>query len=376
MDDDSDEVLNVRFGSSISEDSKVTFHKVETIRSVSNYSHPRSNGSLQNYDDTASGSLRSYTEEIVTKLQASLHAQEQKNKSSEFKIKSLETELASLKMEYEMKCAEVKQKDSERIAGMVEEIIEAQKEREASVLARMKRAVQERDEAILRAKALSMGPRLRGDENNNGRQSKLQELVSLLCEAGTGRAAVEYSNKIKSQLDNMRKMKDEITSEEMKTLICERDDAVQKWHALKCSTPVAATSNAEKKKHGVEKKNLVNACVQVNTEPLAGSLMDLSHDGKEVEMLRICYSLHKSLVENSRLVVEHAEQKDAERLVEALRIEQDHNRIQEINSRRQEEQLRRLTEKNERLERLVTVLRKKLALLAQQSMGSVAKKHQ
>uniref|UniRef100_F6ZNE0 Uncharacterized protein n=1 Tax=Ciona intestinalis TaxID=7719 RepID=F6ZNE0_CIOIN len=225
MDDDSDEVLNVRFGSSISEDSKVTFHKVETIRSVSNYSHPRSNGSLQNYDDTASGSLRSYTEEIVTKLQASLHAQEQKNKSSEFKIKSLETELASLKMEYEMKCAEVKQKDSERIAGMVEEIIEAQKER---------------DEAILRAKALSMGPRLRGDENNNGRQSKLQELVSLLCEAGTGRAAVEYSNKIKSQLDNMRKMKDEITSEEMKTLICERDDAVQKWHALKCSTPVAA----------------------------------------------------------------------------------------------------------------------------------------
>ncbi|TRY59635.1 hypothetical protein DNTS_022620, partial [Danionella cerebrum] len=166
------------------------------------------------------------------------------------KEKQLETKL----LDSQLQEAELEARSSERAAVLVEEIYKAQRERDQAVMARLRLANEERDEALLRAKKLqeatleyvllkplpkqSLGSvcltaccsRLLEYmmENIKAEESDLdlEELLNRVNSAESALAIEQSGEAIIEQIQRARERRSQITSEEMKAVIDERDAAV------------------------------------------------------------------------------------------------------------------------------------------------------
>ncbi|CAK8680488.1 unnamed protein product [Clavelina lepadiformis] len=323
-------------------------------------------------DDELSDGSQSHTVFTIAKLVSNLNAEKKKSKGLQERITILENELSAAKIELELELARREEHNAGQLSTLIEEIYKAQKERESAVLARLKLATQERDEALLRAKAFEKDARINNCHDGKDYSlidKNLKELLHSVCEADSGRAIDKYGKSILSHVTKLKEERDRITKEEMEVVMRERDSAVHKCHVLSGQLQ----DYKESKKNTPEKHQLQSLRVKVLTaqQERDSALQKLSDAHDEIETLRIYYSLHKALVQNGMLAIGQAECDDASRLAEALRVAHEHNRMQEANVRRKEADIRRVTEKNERLEQLVTSLKKKVNLLTERSSRSI-----
>ena len=352
------------------ESSVMDFHQVEAV--LPRRRRNRTDDDDHEVDGTSDGT-QSHTVYNIAKLVNELNAEKKKNDMLEGKLYNLQSELAAAKAELDLEKVKAKEHSAGHLSALIEEIYSAQKERESAMMARLKLAVQERDEALLRAKAASRDVRLNKQNlNNNTMQlhdTSLHELLNAALNAEGGRAVDNISRDVISYVTNLKNERMRITAEEMRTVIRERDQAVQECRILaneitkyKRSLPVKQT-NCDILDAVKLQADLQSA---INERDIA--LSKLSSLEEEMETMQVCYSLQKSISKQTCHVLNEEVESDAQRLAEALRIANDHSHVQDANAKRMELEMKRLNDKNNKLERLVKVLRKKLSSVAEKSI--------
>uniref|UniRef100_A0A671LB86 Mirror-image polydactyly 1 n=1 Tax=Sinocyclocheilus anshuiensis TaxID=1608454 RepID=A0A671LB86_9TELE len=138
------------------------------------------------------------------------------------KEKELETKL----LDSQLQEAEQEACASERAAALVEEIYKAQRERDQAVMARLHLANEERDEALLRAKKLQEATLELENIKPEESDVDLEELLNRVNSADSALAIEQSGTAIIEQIQRARERRSQITSEEMKAVIEERDAAL------------------------------------------------------------------------------------------------------------------------------------------------------
>ena len=308
------------------------------------------------HSDGASDGSHSHTVFTVAKLVSSINKHKKEIKVLEERVKSLENELTASKMTLDLEKTKSDKYDCGKVLLLVEEIYQAQREREAAVLARMKLANQERDEALLKSNACFKEGRLLSEKEEPKHllsDASLQELLAGIFHATSARALAKHGASILDRIAKIKQDRDNIVQEEMHAVMNERDVAINKHQNV---TEETMTSSPNRSLLAIRSSGEDES----HRNPTAP--VHFSDTRKELEMLQINYSLSKSL--QKKVFRGGCETgnccDDAERLAELLRVAEEHSRLQEAVKRRNDEEMKKMVEKNEKLERLVAVLRKKL----------------
>ena len=325
------------------ESNECDFQYVETVLpKLSNQAMKRS---AEYDDDCLSDGSQSHTVFTIAKLVSNLNKQKEENKQLQEEIACLksEVEVANMRLQIE----QCQKDDVGELSALTEEIRNAEQERESAVLSRLKLAIQERDQAQVKVKAYFDSGSEKIAHNKQAflfNDKRLLELLDSLCHSTSARAVEKHGNSIIALLLQMKKEHKKVSEQEMKALALERDQALHQCLNLK-----------EELKDIKSEVSKPSSTAHQHDQPSEKEFTRT--DSPDVDLLRLNYSLLRSFHER-------VYSDDAERLVEALRITEEHSKIQEANHRRSEEQIKMLHEKNQRLERLVKVLRNKLASMA------------
>ncbi|KAM5129117.1 mirror-image polydactyly gene 1 protein isoform 1-T2 [Mantella aurantiaca] len=306
----------------------------------------------------------------------------QTNKKLQETLKSRERDLDTLKLDAELLEQATQARIAEKTADLVEEVYRAQRERDEAVMARLRLANEERDEALLRVQQLQLVIQQVEDVNPEEGDMTLQELLGRLGEAEGGTAIHQNGELILERIRKSRERREEITAEEMGAVIQERDAAR------------AQCKHLEKELHRLrESKQICTDIVktQKTFDPASKVPMSfLQHDEdkvvenykrleEELQNLRVYYSLHQSLSQEVNLKEQFSlamtlYDEALQNREELLSINQQQNQelgfqvreLQTQNAELQESLCRTSTtqqemeEKQHKLERLVDVLRKKV----------------
>ncbi|GAA6080347.1 mirror-image polydactyly gene 1 protein isoform X2, partial [Tachysurus ichikawai] len=119
-----------------------------------------------------------------------------------------------------------------RAAALVEEIYKAQRERDQAVMARLRLANEERDEALLRAKKLQEAALDLENINPDETDMDLEELLTRVSSAESALSIEQSGMAILERIQRARERRSKITSEEMKAVIEERDNALTRCKRL------------------------------------------------------------------------------------------------------------------------------------------------
>ncbi|XP_056112092.1 mirror-image polydactyly gene 1 protein [Rhinichthys klamathensis goyatoka] len=154
------------------------------------------------------------------------------NKKLQDKLALKEKELETKLLDSQLQEAELEGRASERAAALVEEIYKAQRERDQAVMARLRLANEERDEALLRAKKLQEATLELENIKPEESDVDLEELLNRVNSADSALAIEQSGAAIIEQIQRARERRSQITSEEMKAVIEERDTAITRCKRL------------------------------------------------------------------------------------------------------------------------------------------------
>ncbi|XP_011733265.2 mirror-image polydactyly gene 1 protein isoform X12 [Macaca nemestrina] len=154
------------------------------------------------------------------------------NKKLQQKLAEEDKEQRKLKFKLELQEKETEAKIAENTAALVEEVYFAQKERDKAVMSRLQLAIEERDEAIARAKHMEMSLNMLENINPEENDMTLQELLNRINNADTRIAIQKNGAIIVDRIYKTKECKMRITAEEMSALIEERDAALSKCKRL------------------------------------------------------------------------------------------------------------------------------------------------
>ncbi|XP_063295564.1 mirror-image polydactyly gene 1 protein [Pelobates fuscus] len=308
----------------------------------------------------------------------------QTNKKLLQELMSRDRELETLRLDAELQEQASQARIAEKTAALVEEVYHAQRERDEAVMARLRLANEERDEALLRVQHLQMFLKELEDINPEEGDTTIQELVGRLVEAEGGIDIQQNGELILERIRQSRERRELITAEEMGVVIQERDSAR------------AQVTHLEKELHQLRESKLVSMddeAAQITFEAASKASLNFLQDDQEevierykkleeeLQTLRVYYSLHQSLSQEvnlkeqySRAVTLYDEAlRNREELLNinqrqnqelAHQLQQAQNQCTEL-----QESLQRATayqqetqEKVYKLERLVDVLRKKVGI--------------
>nr|XP_039254608.1 mirror-image polydactyly gene 1 protein-like [Styela clava] len=316
------------------------------------------------------------------RLQKLLEDEKKKNSKLTSKVSSLEKDLEELQCKIELKNHD---QVTGKIAVIVEEIQKAQKLRENAMMERLNIAARDRDEALMRAKAMHMKNlhlQKKDTLNPHGSDKTIADIVDKITMADSATVIEKYGSKLIERINNLKNAKARITAEEMAVVMKERDDAIAKSHSLhqELQNCVEELNNL-KKSQNTSVNTTLTAKVLSTQEECEQTQVKLSDAEEEIQMLRIYYSLHKSLtLAQDRELVERYHKylgnikEDAikrsqqtkkvlsenHQLHESLEEgEKENQNLQNENSKLNQD-LKYLREKCGKLERLVKVLRRKL----------------
>ncbi|KAG8560800.1 hypothetical protein GDO81_015136 [Engystomops pustulosus] len=262
---------------------------------------------------------------------------------------SRERDLETLKLDAQLLEQAAEAKIAEKSADLVREVYSAQRERDDAIMARLRLANEERDEALLRVQQLEQYIREMEDINPKESDMTLQELLDKLEEAEDGADIVHNGDLILEHIRRSQERREQITAEEMGAVIIERDTA-------RAQAPLTFLHH--------------------NQDKLAEDYKKLE---EEIQTLNIYYSLHQSLSQEVNLKEQFSRAislyEDAIRnRGELLKVTQHQNeelgrQLREAQCQNTElkESLRKATtcqkemeDRAHKLERLVDVLRKKV----------------
>uniref|UniRef100_A0A8C7ECE8 Mirror-image polydactyly 1 n=1 Tax=Nothoprocta perdicaria TaxID=30464 RepID=A0A8C7ECE8_NOTPE len=268
---------------------------------------------------------------------------------------------------------------------LVEEVYSAQRERDEAVMARLRLANEERDEAFLRVRHLEQSLKELENINPEENDMTLQELLNRINNADTGIDILKNGAIILNRIHRTKERKKKIVAEEMNAVIEQRDAALsqckrleQELHHLKEQNQTSANNTrhltAENNQERALKAELIN--LQQEKEAVLQQCKKLE---EEIQTLRIYYSLHESMSQRMSLKdqltctfgASESGLKSREdtvtllyRQVEELRAQLQRAQLQqkdtELELQKALEASREADDKIQKLERLVDVLRKKV----------------
>ncbi|XP_077991697.1 uncharacterized protein LOC144445925 [Glandiceps talaboti] len=339
---------------------------------------------VQTYNVIQVADLETTLPSLVNELD---EAKELNRKLSD-KLMEAEREIESLKLAKSLAEASTEAEIAAKGAALIEEIYRAQKQRDAAVMARLRIANEERDEAILRLKKLEMardtgdsGAEIHSsDEDISPTDTSMNELLSRLTKADGGEDIDKYGYVIMDKISLTKDRKKRITSEEMRAILDERDIALAKCKKLEQELGYVRKRNEAlpSPKNNQEVAGM-RAQLQATQQERNVALTKVRKLEDELQTLSVYYSLHKSLSQEQNLrdqfnntlgsfedeikvrdeylvksqkdkneLTSHLQQAMAERNTMAMQYQQALHAQKEAG------------EKSEKLERLVNVLRKKL----------------
>ncbi|KAJ6655653.1 hypothetical protein lerEdw1_004889 [Lerista edwardsae] len=149
-----------------------------------------------------------------------------RNKKLQDNLSEKDKALKAVKLDLELQERAVEAKVAEQAAALVEEIRSAQRERDEAVMARLKVANEERDDAWRRAKQLEQFFETLENINPEENDMTLQELLNRINNADTSTTIRRCGAVIVDRIHRTQERKKKIITEEMSTVIAERDAAL------------------------------------------------------------------------------------------------------------------------------------------------------
>ncbi|KAM9355950.1 mirror-image polydactyly gene 1 protein isoform 2-T3 [Pholidichthys leucotaenia] len=272
------------------------------------------------------------------------------NNKLQEQLLSKEQELQRREVQEELREEQREAQNWERPAAVLEEVLAAQKDRDQALMSRLLLANEERDEALLRTRQLqqaaqSNGPHLDGSEQD------VDELLGGIFNADSAQDVCRFGSGLVHRLQSAWRRRSDITAEEMRAVMEERDRAMTQSRRLEQEV-------LQKNQQWTSEE-----VVQLQKER-DDALVDLQRLEAEIEELRADHSFQDQVppsktpspsdgpspaagLQTSALMVQLQQLKK-----EKQRVEAELQRCQE-NEREASERVRRL-------ERLVEVLRKKV----------------
>ncbi|CAH1263137.1 MIPOL1 [Branchiostoma lanceolatum] len=240
-------------------------------------------------------------------LLTELDAVKEENRQLKAKLSEAERDLQGMQLQESLLEKSYEAQLAEKGAELIQEIHQAQKERESAVMNRLRLANEERDEALLRCKRIEVAkdqlPSSEGDYSLG--DATLDELLDRIGKAETGTAIERDGQMILDRINNTKNRKKRITSEEMRAIIDERDSAAEKVKRLEQEL-AGYRKNADRSGKAVVPRQ--NNQEQALKEQLAAtrqerdmSFAKIRKLEEEVQELQVYYSLHKSLSQEASM---------------------------------------------------------------------------
>ncbi|KAM6311985.1 mirror-image polydactyly gene 1 protein [Aegotheles albertisi] len=308
-----------------------------------------------------------------------------KNKKLQDKLSEKDKELKTIKLDLELQERATEAKIAEKIAALVEEVYSAQRERDQAVMARLKLANEERDEAFLRVQRLEESLKELENINPEENDMTLQELLNRINNADTGIDILKNGAIILNRIHRTKERKKKIIAEEMNAVIEQRDSALsqckrleQELHHLKEQNQTSANNTRHLTAENNQERALKAELIALQHEK-ESALQQCKKLEEEIQTLLVYYSLYKSLSEGRSLkdqpnctvgtsegglqgredvvTLTYCQIEDLAAQLQQARSEQ---KDTELKLQKALETSREANEKVLKLERLVDVLRKKV----------------
>lgn len=312
------------------------------------------------------------------------------------KLACTESRLESFRLHKDEMHLETKAKIAARGAALVDKIYKAQKERDAAVLSRLRLANGERDEVLARMKRLEQEQQgfdsgVDSVYDDEEQELSMKKLFHGIVNAETGASIDKQGDAMVTRLRKQGKSKNIMAAEQIQALIDERDEALQKVKALEKEVDSLQREKELMRNHYkfTEKTRIKSGQAQLMAaqKDRNESFQQIKELEEELQNVRVYYSLHRSLSQeqtlrdqfnatmdtfetklherDSELQLTHNNSQEMVARFQALAREKDLISAQlaeAINSQRKEK------ERADKLERLVTVLRKRITSSGNQTL--------
>ncbi|XP_029900821.1 mirror-image polydactyly gene 1 protein isoform X2 [Myripristis murdjan] len=154
------------------------------------------------------------------------------NKKLQAQLVQKEQELQRREVEEELREVQQEAQSWERPTAVLEELLSAQRERDQALMSRLLLANEERDEALLRAQRLLQAAAELEDMNLEENDMGVDELLQCVCAADSVQEVERFGSALVQRLQSARQRRQDITAQEMKAVMEERDGGVARSKQL------------------------------------------------------------------------------------------------------------------------------------------------
>ncbi|XP_039597543.1 mirror-image polydactyly gene 1 protein isoform X2 [Polypterus senegalus] len=229
------------------------------------------------------------------------------NRKLQDKLSENDRDLERWKMDAELQEKMMEAKTAEKAAALVEEIYQAQRERDQAMMARLRLANEERDEALLRAKRLEQAIMELENINPEENDTALQELLNRIQNADSGLTIQKSGAVILDRILKTKERKKKITAEEMNAVIEEREAALtrckrleQELHQVKERSQTSANNMRHLTAENNQERAL-KAQLQYVQQEKENAVKQCKKLEDEVQTLQVYYGLHQSLSQEATM---------------------------------------------------------------------------
>nr|XP_046269880.1 mirror-image polydactyly gene 1 protein isoform X1 [Scatophagus argus] len=258
-----------------------------------------------------------------------------------------EKELQRREVEEELREERKEAQGWQRSAVVLEEVIAAQKERDQALMSRLLLANEERDEAVLCARQLQQSSELDRSHLEDS-DMDVDELLQCVCDADSVHEVEQFGSVLVHRLWLVRQRRMDITAQEMKAVMEERDGSVTKCKQLEQDLIQEREQRASQEEQ-LKLQRETGGALEVS-QPLEAELQVLQgHSSQDLLALPpVSPGEGVSLAGQAPPL-----------LVQLQQLSKEKQKV-EAELQRSQEAEREASERVRRLERLVEVLRKKV----------------
>ncbi|XP_044022114.1 mirror-image polydactyly gene 1 protein isoform X1 [Siniperca chuatsi] len=182
--------------------------------------------------NTASGRVQTFDrDKNISFLLKELDALRDINKKLQDQLVQKENELQRREVEEELREEQREARGWERPAAVLEEVLAAQKDRDQALMSRLLLANEERDEALLRARQLQQAAELDNIPLEDT-DMDVDRLLQCVCDADSVQEVEQFGSVLVQRLRLARQRRNDITAQEMKAVMEDRDGSVAKCKRL------------------------------------------------------------------------------------------------------------------------------------------------
>ncbi|KAL6106108.1 mipol1 [Pungitius sinensis] len=200
----------------------------------------------------------------ISALLTELESLRETNKKLQEELVQKEKELQRREVEEELREEQREAQSWERPAALMEEVLAAQKDRDQALMSRLLLANEERDEAFIRARQVQLAAErldvTQEDLDKDTTEAEdVDQLLYCVCDADSVQKVQRFGSVLVQHLRLARQRRNEITTQEMKAVMKERDSAIAKCKQLEQDV-------IEERKEHARETELLRLQIQKGTE--------------------------------------------------------------------------------------------------------------